>query len=301
MHAIELDRLTKRYGAARGIDEVSLQVPEGAFFGFIGPNGAGKSTTIRTLLGLLRPTAGSARLLGRPVVAGDPGVRRDLGYVPGEIHLYDDLRAGEVLDYLGSFHPGDHRTRRRELLATFDLDPARRAADLSLGNRKKVALIAALQHRPRLVVLDEPTSGLDPVIQAQLFEVLTGEVRRGTTVFFSSHVLAEVQRTCERVAVIRAGRLVAVDEVARLRGARLRRVHLTFAAPPADLPLARLPGLQGLVREGTDWRFLYGGPAPELLGALAAAAPLDVRIEEPSLDEIFLDYYAPARAGGSHG
>ncbi len=296
MFAIELDRLTKRYGQARGIDDVSLEVRQGAFFGFIGPNGAGKSTTIRTLLGLLRPTSGRARLLGRDVATDGPAARAGVAYVPGEVHLYDDQRADQALAYLGRFHAGDHAARRATLIEAFELDPGRPVRDLSLGNRKKVALIAALQVAPRLIILDEPTSGLDPVMQARLFEVLGEEVRRGATVFFSSHVLAEVQRTCERVALIRDGRIVTVDDVAHLRAGQLRRVHATFAAPPDDAALAALAGVQQLARDAEALRFLYGGPMPALLAALAAAAPLDVRIEEPSLDEVFLaQYVTPPR------
>jgi len=297
MDAIEIDQLTKRYGPRRGIERVTLQVPEGDLFGFIGPNGAGKTTTIRILLGLLEPTSGRARVLGRDAVADGPAARAAIGYVAGETHLYPEMRVADLLAYLGRFHPGDHRVRRRELIDTFDIDHAARAADLSLGNRKKVAIAAALQHRPRLVVLDEPTGGLDPVMRARLFEVLQDEVGRGATVFFSSHDLAEVQAVCRRVAVLSEGKLVALDEVARLRGREVRRVRARCApidpAAGARLDaLAGLAGVAGFARDDDGAGFLYDGPMPALLAALAAAAPDDVRIEEPSLEEIFLRYYA---------
>jgi len=290
VHAIELHGLTKRYGARRGIDDVSLEVPTGSIFGFIGPNGAGKSTTIRALLGLLRPDAGTARILGRDALRDGPAARRELGYVPGESHLYDDLRIDALLAYLGSFHPGDHTRRRAELIETLAIEAGARAGELSLGNRRKVAIVAALQHQPRLILLDEPTNGLDPVIQARLFEVLTAEQRRGATIFFSSHVLSEVQRVCERVAVIREGRLIAVEDVAALRGRQLRRVRAEFAGEPPDL--SALPGVSQWRRAAHAIDFLFGGEVPALLAALAEAAPRDVKIEEPSLEEIFLEHYA---------
>jgi ABC-2 type transport system ATP-binding protein len=287
MNAIELERVSKRYGSRRGIDDVTLEVPAGTVFGFIGPNGSGKSTTIRVLLGLLRADAGKARILGRDAFADGPAARLAIGYVPGESHFYDDIRVGELLHYLGKFHPGDHGKRRAELIDAFAIEPGARATELSMGNRRKVAIAAALQHRPQLAILDEPTNGLDPVMQARLFEILADAARGGTTVFFSSHILSEVQEVCERVAVMREGRLVAVDDVAALRARQLRRVTVTGATGGAT----ELPGVSQIERDGESVRFLYGGSMPDLLRALAAAAPSDVRIEEPSLEEIFLAHY----------
>jgi len=300
MDAIATESLVKRYGDRRGIDGVSLRVPAGSLFGFIGPNGAGKTTTIRILLGLLFPTAGHARLFGRDVVADGPAARAGVGYVPGESHVYPDLRVGELLAFLGRFHAGDPRRRRAELAEALDLDLGARAIDLSLGNRKKVAITAALQHRPRLVVLDEPTNGLDPVVRAGLFDLLRAEAAAGTTVFFSSHALAEVQAVCQQVAVLREGRLVAVDDVEALRGRETRRVSASFERGGSAEVLAGLPGIDRLSRDGTAVTFLYDGAMPALLRALAAAAPSDVRIEEPSLEEIFLRHYAPRAPGGHH-
>ena len=297
MYAIETESLTKRYGRRRGIADVSLQVPAGMVFGFIGPNGAGKTTTIRTLLGLLRPTSGRARLLGRDAVEEGPEARRGVGYVAGETHFYDELHVADLLAYFGRYHPGDHAPRRAELAEAFDLDLRARVRDLSLGNRKKVALVVALQFRPRLVLLDEPTGGLDPVMQSRLFEILADEVRGGTTVFFSSHVLSEVQRVCRTVAVVNEGRLVAVEDVETLRSRQLHRVHASWSQTPPDTSrLASLPGADRFARDGRTVSFVYGGPMPALLEALAAARPEDVRIEEPSLEEIFLRHYV---AGGA--
>ncbi|MCA9676066.1 MAG: ABC transporter ATP-binding protein [Kofleriaceae bacterium] len=299
MDAIEIDRLTKRYGAARGVEDVSLRVPEGEIFGFIGPNGAGKTTTIRAALGLLRPTAGRIALLGRDVATAGPAARLGVGYVPGEVSLDDAARVRDLLGYLGGFHPGDHRARRDEVAAALGLDLDAAGADLSLGNRKKVAIVAALQHRPALVILDEPTSGLDPVVQATLFELLEAEAARGATIFLSSHVLSEVQRLCRQVAVINEGRLVAVEDVAGLRARQVRRVAAVFGAAGPPDALAALPGVEAWERDDGGVRFVYRGPAPALLAALAQAAPDDVRIEEPSLEEIVMHHYlAPRRRGG---
>ena len=298
MFAIETEDLTKRYGAQRGIEAVSLQVPQGEIVGFIGPNGAGKSTTIRVLLGLLRPDSGRASLLGRDIAKDGPVARQDVGYVPGESAFYDDMTTAELLAWFGAFHGGGSEARRRELASALDLDLSRRAVDLSLGNRKKAAIVAALQHRPRLVILDEPTNGLDPVMQARLFDLLQAERARGATVFFSSHVLSEVQRVCTRVVVLSEGRVVAVEDVEALRRRQRRRVTVTLAgeaAPDAAQalgPVAAVPGVEAIVTaDAHGVTFLFGGEFAPLLTALATLRPLDVKVEEPSLEEIFLTHY----------
>jgi ABC-2 type transport system ATP-binding protein len=290
-HAIELSHVDKSYGPRRGIEDVSLDVPIGTLFGFIGPNGAGKTTTIRILLGLLAPTRGVARLFGVSCATAD--ARESVGYVAGETHLVPGMRVSRLLAYLGSFHAGDHRARRAELVARFDLDPDAPTDDLSLGTKRKVALVAALQHAPRLLVLDEPTSGLDPIIRARLCDTLRDEVGRGTTVFLSSHVLSEVEALCSRVAVIANGRLVTVDDVTALRARKVRRVSATFAGGGDGTALQRLAtlmaGVSGLERHGTSITFSYRGPMPPLLDALAASSPTDVQIDTPSLEDVFLD------------
>jgi ABC-2 type transport system ATP-binding protein len=287
--AIEIEALTKRYGGRRGIDDVAFVVPEGALFGFIGPNGAGKTTTIRILLGLLRPDAGRARLFGVDAIAGGAAARRGVGYVAGETNLYPRMRVRDLLAYLGRFHAGDHTARRRELVDRLELDVDARARDLSLGNRKKVAVVAALQHRPRLVILDEATTGLDPVMQVRLHELLREVAASGVAVFFSSHVLAEVQSLCRTVAIIREGRLLAIEDVAALRQRATRRVRATFAGEPPALTLAGLEDAR--VSAGT-LEFVYSGATVPLLEALARAAPTSIAIEEPSLDEIFMRHYS---------
>jgi ABC-2 type transport system ATP-binding protein len=295
MNAIETQALTKRYGAARGVEELNLAVPEGSLFGFIGPNGAGKSTTIRALLGLLLPTQGRAFLLGQEVRPKNVRVREQVGYVPSEVRYYDDLTVRDLLLYSASYYPNDSRTRREELLSHFELDPNKRLDALSLGNKKKVALVQALQHQPRLLILDEATSGLDPVMQERLCEVLLQEHARGTTIFFSSHILSEVQRLCQSVAILRAGRLVAVERVEALRARSWRRVSVRVQGNPSE-GLANVPGVREFRAEAGHVSFLYQGEPAPLLSALAAEHPLDTLIEEPSLEEIVMGYYRDAAA-----
>ena len=206
---IQIDRLTKRYGRARGITELTLRVPEGSCFGFIGPNGAGKSTTIRTLLGLLSPTSGSARVLGLDCAGQRERILAQVGYMPSEAMFYPDMRVGEVIRLSADLRRMDCRDQAGALCRALELDPRKRIRELSLGNRKKVSIVCAMQHRPRLYVLDEPTSGLDPLVQRVFRSELENRRREGATVFLSSHVLYEVQRYCDRAAIIREGRLVA--------------------------------------------------------------------------------------------
>ncbi len=213
---IQIDRLTKRYGRARGITELTLRVPEGSCFGFIGPNGAGKSTTIRTLLGLLSPTSGSARVLGLDCAGQRERILAQVGYMPSEAMFYPDMRVGEVIRLSADLRRMDCRDQAGALCRALELDPRKRIRELSLGNRKKVSIVCAMQHRPRLYVLDEPTSGLDPLVQRVFWSELENRRREGATVFLSSHVLYEVQRYCDRAAIIRKGRLVAEGTTAEL-------------------------------------------------------------------------------------
>jgi len=213
---IQIDRLTKRYGRARGITELTLRVPEGSCFGFIGPNGAGKSTTIRTLLGLLSPTSGSARVLGLDCAGQRERILAQVGYMPSEAMFYPDMRVGEVIRLSADLRRMDCRDQAGALCRALELDPRKRIRELSLGNRKKVSIVCAMQHRPRLYVLDEPTSGLDPLVQRVFWSELENRRREGATVFLSSHVLYEVQRYCDRTAIIREGRLVAEGTTAEL-------------------------------------------------------------------------------------
>ena len=291
MAAISFQQFSKRYRTGHGVFDLNFDVEEGEWFGFIGENGAGKSTTIRTALGLMAPTGGVVKLLGEDVSGAAGGdVRARVGYVPGEPGLWDGLSVGETLAYLGSMHAGDTSARRRELLEVLELDPARDASDLSLGNKKKLAIVAALQHRPPLLILDEPTNGLDPLMQQRLFSLLKTEQEAGATVFFSSHVLGEVERFCSRVAIIKAGRLVKLARVADLKEHSAHKVSFVRLDAGAGKALA-LGGVSDVVVDGDHGHFVYRGPLPELLRALADDEVKDVSIARPSLEEIVLEHY----------
>ena len=295
--AITLERLTKLYRGGRGVRELDLRVVRGEVFGFIGPNGAGKSTTIRTLLGLLHPTSGVAKVLGEDATRAGAVVRARVGYLPSEPRLYDGMTVGETLEYLGRFFRGDTRPRRRALAEALDLDLSRKAEDLSLGNKKKVALVAALQHAPELLILDEPTSGLDPLIQARLFALLREERARGATVFFSSHVLSEVERLCERVAILKDGRMLELARVEELRARAIKRVRVRVAEGRRPVRTLALPGVREVAEDGAHVGFVFGGELRGLLAALAEDAVADVTIEEPSLEEVVLSRYGEDRRG----
>ncbi|MCI6730045.1 MAG: ABC transporter ATP-binding protein [Clostridiales bacterium] len=286
MNAIETNRLTKFYGKARGIVNLSLTVEEGEFFGFIGPNGAGKSTTIRTLLGLLRPTEGSASVLGMDILRDREAILSQVGYLPSESVFYPGLRVKEVLRLSANLRKRDCREEAEALCRRLELDPNRRVEELSFGNRKKVAIVCALQHKPRLCILDEPTSGLDPLMQKEFFSILKERSAQGTTVFLSSHVLSEIQRNCTRAAIIREGSLIACDTVEALSRTNARRVHLQGTA---DLSL--LPGVRDVQRAENALSFLYSGDIHTLLQFLAGQPIADLTISEPDLEEIFLHYY----------
>ena len=240
---IEIEKLTKSYGSHRGIVEVDLQVDQGEIFGFLGPNGAGKTTTIRTLLDHIRPTSGRARVFGIDTTVDPVSIHRRLGYIPGEFSLYDRLTGGQTLQYFASLRGGVDKSYQAALIERFDIDPTRRFREYSKGNKQKIGLVIALQHRPELLVLDEPTSGLDPLVQQSFYSLVREAKDEGRTVFLSSHILSEVERTCDRVAIIREGRLVKVDRVEALRDLAHHQVELRFAGP---VPTAAFEGLAGV-------------------------------------------------------
>jgi len=288
---IQTRGLTKFYGQSRGIIDLDLTVDEGEIFGFIGPNGAGKSTTIRTLLDFIHPTRGSASIFGLDCQRDTREIKRHIGYIPSEVSYYDDMRVRDLLAYSARFYPGDHATRLKELADIFEVELDRKIEDLSFGNRRKVAILQALQHRPKLLICDEPTAGLDPLMQARFFRVLTEENQRGTTIFFSSHILSEVQRLCHRVGIIKEGRLMRVEDIDKLRASRYRKVKVELGSP--DRAAAFRPaGADDLRVHDNTVEFLYHGKVNGLLRALAEAADLEnVWMEEPSLEEIFMHYY----------
>ncbi len=294
--AIVTEGLSKYYGRHCGIERIDLHVPEGEIFGFIGPNGAGKTTTIRTLLNLIFPTAGRAEIFGRDVVRYGPEIRRSIGYVPAEVKYYPGMRVKELLAYSAALNGGVDLSRAAVLAERLALDTSRRIDELSSGNAKKVALVQSMLHAPRLLILDEPTNGLDPLIQNRLADLLREENARGVTVFFSSHVLGEVQRLCRRVAIIKEGTILTSEDVAALRQKRLRKVSFTAARPPApaDFPSGMV---RELIREGDAIRFLYAGASNTLVQELARFDIHQLRIEEPSLEEVFMHYYSSGKRG----
>ena len=286
--AVRTDNLSKRYGRLLALDDLTLSVAPGEVFGFLGPNGAGKSTTIRLLLGLARPTAGRAWIFDTPA-ADVAAAHRRLAYVPADVSLWPRMTGAEILDLLGRIGPGVDAAYRGELVERFELDVSKPARTYSTGNRQKVALIAAFATRAPLLVLDEPTSGLDPLMERE-FRGAVGQARdNGQTVFLSSHQLAEVEAVCDRVAILRAGRLVEVASVTALRRLHRTEVSVTFTGAPPDL--GATPGVDGLERDGTALRFTLNGSPASALRALATADIATLAVREPSLEEIFLDYY----------
>ncbi len=289
MPVIETVGLTKSYGRARGIIDINLQVEEGEIFGFIGPNGAGKSTTIRTLLNFIFPTSGTAKILGLDVVRDSVSIRRQVGYLPAEVSYYDDMTVLDLLRYSARFYASDHLPYARQLADIFELDLCRPIHALSLGNRKKIGIVLALFHRPKLLIFDEPTSGLDPLMQRRFFEVLEEVNSQGTTIFFSSHVLSEVQRLCHRVGIIKEGRILHVGTMDDLRHRYFRNVRVEFKQ--GMVPQLALPGVLHSQQENGTLSLLYNGDINQLLAALAQYELTNLWLEEPSLEEIFLHYY----------
>ncbi len=291
MSVIETEKLTKFYGPHRGIVEVDLAVEAGEIYGFLGPNGAGKTTTIRLLLDLLRPTSGRALVFGIETTRDPVAIHRRIGYLPGEFALFDRLTGAQTIEYFGNLRGGVDPRYQADLVARFDLDPSRRFREYSKGNKQKVGLVIALQHRPDLLVLDEPTSGLDPLVQQTFFELLREVVAEGRTAFLSSHILGEVEKTCDRVAIIRDGRLVAVDRVAALRDLAHHVVALRFESLVPASVFSDLPGVTDVtVIDGGLQMRVTGSMAP-IVEAAAGRGLIDLETREPSLEQTFLAQY----------
>lgn len=286
MSIIETKNLTKYYGKSRGIIDLDLTVNEGEFFGFIGPNGAGKSTTIRTLLGLIYPTSGEARIFGKDIIRDKTEILSDIGYMPSEANFYNGMRVKEIIALSAKMRKSDCSAEADRLCERLALDKEKRAEELSLGNKKKVSIVCALQHKPRLCILDEPTSGLDPLMQKEFFDILQERHSAGATIFLSSHVLSEIQKNCSRAAIIKEGRLIALDSVENLSKTSAKRVTLHgVSAVPESL------SARSVETNGDSVSFLYNGDIKELLNAASALPIYDMTITEPSLDEIFMHYY----------
>jgi ABC-2 type transport system ATP-binding protein len=291
MHAIEFDGLTKDYGGGRGLFDLDLHIRQGEVVGFLGPNGAGKTTTIRLLLAMIRPTRGTARVLGRDVADGSVALKGDIGYLPGELPEFGRLRCSEVVGYYEGLRRIDARARVAALCERFEIDLSRRFKELSRGNKQKMGLLLAFMHEPAVLVLDEPTAGLDPIMQHE-FQRLVDEVRTtGATVFLSSHVLSEVEETCDRAAIVREGRLIDVLELDKLQELRVRRVVITYATPPRADVLHGIPGVGDIVTEGTVVRCSVRGEFAPVIDALAGTGVVGFTSHEPSLEESFFDLY----------
>ena len=286
MNAIQTVNLTKYYGKSRGIINLNLTVEQGECFGFIGPNGAGKSTTIRTLLGLISPSSGSASVLGKDIVKEKEAILQDVGYLPSEAVFWPGMRVKDVLKFSADLRRKDCAKEAAELCERLQLDPSRKVDELSFGNRKKVAIVSAMQSNPRLLILDEPTGGLDPLMQHEFFEIVREKHQAGATVLFSSHILSEVERNCTRAAVIREGSIIACDTVDSLAKTNARRVSFHGAAD-----LEGLPGIRDLQQVDGSFSFLYSGSTNLLLRRLADGDVHGLSISEPDLEEVFLHYY----------
>jgi len=288
---IRTEQLTKSYGPHRGIVDVDLEIAQGEVFGFLGPNGAGKTTTIRVLLDHIRPTSGRASVFGIETTADPVAIHRRSGYLPGEFTLYDRLTGGQTLEYFGNLRGGVDRAYRAQLVERLDLDPSRRFKEYSKGNKQKVGIVIALQHRPELLILDEPTAGLDPLVQQAFFEILRECVKAGSSVFLSSHILSEVEKSCDRVAIIREGRIAKVGTVDELRDLAHHQVELRFSGPVPAAEFAGLPGVSEVVGQDHTLRMRVSGAITPVVQAAARYELLDFISREPSLEETFLAQY----------
>jgi ABC-2 type transport system ATP-binding protein len=288
---ITLEKLTKSYGKSRGIIDVDLEVQQGEIFGFLGPNGAGKTTTIRTMLDLIRPTSGRATVFGIESTADPVAIHKRLGYIPGEFALYDRLTGKQTLEYFANLRGGVDQAYQQTLIDRFELEVGKRFKEYSKGNKQKVGVIVALQHKPELLVLDEPTSGLDPLVQQTFFTTLREHVAEGATVFLSSHILSEVEKSCHRVAIIRDGRLVKIGTVEGLRDLAHHQVEVRFAGPVPSDTFAEIDGVSEVTAEDHVLRMRVSGPITPVVRAAAQFELLDFVSREPSLEETFLAQY----------
>ena len=286
MHVIETNVLTKYYGKARGIIDLNLSVEEGDFFGFIGPNGAGKSTTIRTLVGLTQKTSGSARIFGKDIEQDKEKILADIGYMPSEAMFYPGMKVRDIIKLSADLHKKDCRKQAVQLCEQLQLDTSRKIDELSLGNRKKVSIVCAMQHNPRLYILDEPTSGLDPLMQKEFFTLLKERHKTGATIFLSSHILSEIQRNCNRAAIIREGQIIACNRVENLTQTNTKHVTVHGITSLPDIP-----NIRNLQTISDGFSFLFQGEISVLLQILSRINLTDVNIADPDLEEIFLHYY----------
>lgn len=299
---IQTDNLTKVYEKkVRALDSLSLSVQQGEVFGYLGPNGAGKTTTIRLLLDLIRPTSGSARILGMDVNRDSLAMRRRVGFLPGELNLWDKMSAQQVIQHLANLRGGVDLRYVRELTERLEFDPTKKVRSYSSGNKRKLGLIIAMMHKPELLILDEPTNGLDPLMQQTFYQLVLAARDEGRTVFLSSHILSEVQAICDRVGILRSGRLEAVQTVSDLTHADFRWVTLRLREPLAPTALANVPGVSDVSADADGaLRLRLSGDFDPLLRAVQSSYITDIRVEEPTLEEVFLTYYGGMSANNHH-
>lgn len=294
MNIIETKKLTKYYGKTLGIKYLDLSIQQGEIFGFIGPNGAGKSTTIRTLLGLIHPTSGTATIFGKDITKFGPEIKEEIGYLPSEVFYYDNMKVIDLLKYSGSFYKKDSNLiskRIRELAKYLDLDLKKKIDDLSYGNKKKVGIIQGLLHEPKLIILDEPTGGLDPLMQQRFFDLLREENKKGVTILFSSHILNEVQKLCDRVAIIKDGKIIKIDTIRSLAENTHKRFRLETAVRVDKSRFTGIKGISDLVITNNTVSFLFRGRINEITKIIASLNLTNMLVEEPDLKEIFMHYY----------
>jgi ABC-2 type transport system ATP-binding protein len=285
---IKTKNLTKYYSKkAKGIENLNIEVQEGEIFGFIGPNGAGKSTTVRTLLNLIFPTSGEATVLNLDIVKDSVEIRKNVGYVPSEVHFYNDMIVEDFLSYSSEFYTHDYKERLLNLADKLELDVKRKIGDLSTGNKKKVAIVMALLPQPKILIFDEPTSGLDPLIQSVFFDLLKEEKKRGATIFFSSHVLSDVQKLCDRVGIIKNGELIKVETIDDILKTRAKNIRIQSD----NFDLEENGDIVDLKKIKNYYHFTYKGEISQLLDLLKKYHINDISITEPSLEEIFMHYY----------
>lgn len=290
MNVIEIQNLTKMYGKSRGIEDITFNVEKGEIFGFIGPNGAGKSTTIRTLLSLIYPTSGSAKIFGKDCIQYAPDIKKEIGYLPSEVFYYDNMKVKDLLNYSASFYKKDCKKRIKELAEIMDLDLNKKIDDLSLGNKKKVGIVQGLLHEPKLIILDEPTSGLDPLMQQKFFELLEEENKKGATILFSSHILSEVQRLCNRVAIIKEGKIVTVEKITTLKENNYKKFKIETKSA-VEIGYFEMNGVCQIDSKENTISFLFKGNINDVMKKIAGIEIANLWIEEPDLEEIFMHYY----------
>ena len=288
--AIEVQGLAKYYGKQCGIENVSFTVEIGEIYGFIGPNGAGKTTTIRTLLALIHPTSGSASIFGKDCIRDAETIATDVGYLPTEINYYENMTALELLQYTAALYKINEANRISELAGKFNLDLKRKISSLSYGNKKKVGIIASLLHQPKLLILDEPTSGLDPLVQQTFIDILKEENKKGMTVLFSSHVLSDVQKVCNRVAILKEGHVIDVQNINELREKGFKKVELNLI-DPVPVGMFEIEGVADFRQSSNQVSFIYHGDLNLIVEKIALLKLNDIFIEEPTLEEIFFHYY----------